>query len=90
MRMNKEDVFELIKANISLKSVWMKTNLKKMHIAVLMKRGKLLEIASNFVGSRQGGCGYDDRSIHAERAVIKKMGDYTKLSGGLKCIYYSQ
>ena len=86
MRMNKEDVFELIKANISLKSVWMKTNLKKMHIAVLMKRGKLLEIASNFVGSRQGGCGYDDRSIHAERAVIKKMGDYTKLSGAIMIV----
>jgi len=86
MRMNKEDVFELIKANISLKSVWMKTNLKKAHIAVLMKRGKILEIASNFVGSRQGGCGYDDRSIHAERAVIKKMGDYTKLSGAIMIV----
>ena len=86
MRMNKEDVFELIKANISLKSVWMKTNLKKAHIAVLMKRGKLLEIASNFVGSRQGGCGYDDRSIHAERAVIKKMGDHTKLSGAIMIV----
>jgi hypothetical protein len=84
--MNKEDVFELIKANISLKSVWMKTNLKKAHIAVLMKRGKILEIASNFVGSRQGGCGYDDRSIHAERAVIKKMGDNTKLSGAIMIV----
>ena len=86
MRMNKEDVFELIKANISLKSVWMKTNLKKAHIAVLMKRGKILEIASNFVGSRQGGCGFDYRSIHAERAVIKKMGDYTKLSGAIMIV----
>lgn len=86
MRINKESIFQLIQANISIKSVWMKTNLKKAHIAVLMKRGKILEIASNFVGSRQGGCGYDDRSIHAERAVIKKMGDHTKLSGAIMIV----
>ena len=86
MRINKESIFQLIQANISIKAVWMRTNLKKAHIAVLMKRGKILEIASNFVGSRQGGCGYDDRSIHAERAVIKKMGDHTKLSGAIMIV----
>lgn len=64
----------------------MKTNLKKAHIAIIMKRGKILEIASNFVGSRTGGCGYDDRSIHAERAVLKKLGDHTKLDGAIMIV----
>ena len=84
--MNKESAYKLIQDNICFKSVWMKTNLKKVHIAILMKRGKMLEIASNFVGSRTGGCGYDDRSIHAERAVLKKLGDHTKLDGAIMIV----
>ena len=53
------------------------------HIAVLMKRGKILEIASNSLGSRSRGSGYDTRTIHAERAVIKKVGDISKLYGAI-------
>jgi len=84
--MKKELAYKLIQDNICFKSVWMKTNLKKAHIAIIMKRGKILEIASNFVGSRTGGCGYDDRSIHAERAVLKKLGDHTKLDGAIMIV----
>jgi len=51
------------------------------HVAILHKRGKLLAIASNAVGSRSRGCGYSDRTIHAELAVIKKIGDIKKLNG---------
>jgi len=42
-----------------------------------------VEMATNSIGSRSRGCGYDDRSIHAERAVLKKLGDYTKLAGAI-------
>jgi len=50
---------------------------------MVVKRGKIVEMATNSIGSRSRGCGYDDRSIHAERAVLKKLGDYTKLAGAI-------
>lgn len=65
---------------ISLDSIWNKHR-TQVHIAVLIKRGKILEVASNAIGSRSKGCGYQERTIHAERAVIKKVGDMTKLNG---------
>lgn len=51
------------------------------HIAILYRRGKILAMASNTMGSRSKGCGYSNHTIHAERAVIKKVGDVTKLRG---------
>jgi len=81
MRFNKKNTLELIESYISIESVSMKTNLRQVHIAIIIKRGKILDIASNFVGSRNSGCGYDNRTIHAERAVLKKVGDTTKLAG---------
>ncbi len=76
-------MMNLIERHISIEAVSMKTNLRQVHIAIIMKRGKFIEIASNFVGSRNSGCGYDNRSIHAERAVLKKVGDISKLSGAV-------
>lgn len=81
MKFNKKNTLELIESVISIESISMKTNLRQVHIAILIKRGKILDIASNFVGSRNSGCGYDNRTIHAERAVLKKVGDTTKLAG---------
>lgn len=81
MRFTKKNTLELIEKYISIESVSMKTNLRQVHIAILIKRGKILDVASNFVGSRNRGCGYDNRTIHAERAVLKKVGDTTKLAG---------
>jgi deoxycytidylate deaminase len=81
MKFNKKNTLELIEKYISIESVSMKTNLRQVHIAILIKRGKILDIASNFVGSRNSGCGYDNRTIHAERAVLKKVGDTNKLAG---------
>ena len=52
-----------------------------IHVAIIYRRGKILAIASNAIGSRSRGCGYSDRTIHAERAVLKKLGDMTKLRG---------
>lgn len=52
-----------------------------LHFAILYKRGKVLATATNAVGSRSRGCGYSTHTIHAERAVIKKVGDVTQLRG---------
>jgi hypothetical protein len=78
--MNKDTALNLIQGLISVDSVHMKHN-TQIHIAILMKRGKILEIASNSVGSRSKGPGYQERTIHAERAVLKKVGDTSKLNG---------
>jgi hypothetical protein len=51
------------------------------HIAIIYKRGKILAMASNAVGSRSKGCGYSRHTIHAERAVLKKIGDVSQLKG---------
>jgi hypothetical protein len=83
MRMNKETVLDLFYQMRTLKSLWLKTRLRHVHVAMVLKRGKVMEMATNAVGSRSRGCGYDHRSIHAERAVLKKIGDYNKLCGAI-------
>jgi hypothetical protein len=87
MRIDKKFITELFHDNRSLKSLWTATRLRHVHIAMLFKRGKILEIATNRIGSRVRGCGYDDRTIHAERAVLKKVGDYTKLDGAILIVF---
>ncbi len=53
-----------------------------LHIAIIIGRGgRIIATASNREGSRSCGCGYSEYSIHAERAVLKKVGDLTKLRG---------
>ena len=49
------------------------------HLAFLFLRGTLLAVASNQVGSRSRGAGYSDYTMHAERAVVKEIGDISKL-----------
>ncbi len=51
------------------------------HVAFIIKRGKIIQSAVNSIGTRSKGCGYDHYSIHAERAVIKKLGDIRQLDG---------
>jgi hypothetical protein len=51
----------------------------KVHLAVLVLRGKIIAEAVNKVGSRSRGVGYSDRTIHAERNVVKQLGDIHKL-----------
>lgn len=50
-----------------------------VHVAVLVKRGKILAEAYNRNGSRSSGSGYTDKSIHAERNVVKQLGDISQL-----------
>ena len=51
------------------------------HIAMVVRRGKILAVASNRVGSRSQGCGFSTYTIHAERNVIKQFGDTSQLRG---------
>lgn len=51
------------------------------HSATLLKRGKPIATARNAIGSRSRGCGYSDQTIHAERAVVKRLGDLSRLNG---------
>ena len=52
-----------------------------LHYAQLIQRNKVIAFARNSVGSRSRGCGYGDYTIHAEKAVVKKLGDVSKLRG---------
>ena len=46
-----------------------------------MKRGKIIAEANNNYGSRSRGSGYSRSSIHAERNVVKALGDIMELRG---------
>jgi hypothetical protein len=53
-----------------------------LHVAYLYGRGgAVLGVATNRVGSRSRGAGYSAMTIHAERAVLKAVGDTTLLRG---------
>jgi hypothetical protein len=83
MRFRKEDIKCVVEDHIPFHTLYGKTHLKHIHVALLYRRGKLLALATNFLGSRSKGCGYDHRTIHAERAVLKKVGDTAKLAGAI-------
>jgi cytidine deaminase len=65
----------------SIQSKENKTHRFSLHMAVLVQRGKIICTATNRIGSRSSGAGYSDVTIHAERAVVKKLGDISKLRG---------
>lgn len=44
-----------------------------LHVAFIVRRGKILSIGTNSIGSRTKGCGYNERTIHAEMAALKKL-----------------
>jgi hypothetical protein len=56
-------------------------HLTSFHYAKLYRRKKVIAEARNSIGSRSRGCGYGDQSIHAERAVVKRLGDVSQLHG---------
>lgn len=57
------------------------------HIAVIIKRGKVIAKSHNSIGSRSRGSGFSDRTIHAEKAVVKELGDISKLRGSSLCVW---
>jgi hypothetical protein len=52
-----------------------------LHYATLYRRGKEIARARNTLGSRCRGSGWSDQSLHAERAVVKRIGDISLLHG---------
>uniref|UniRef100_A0A6C0D7G6 CMP/dCMP-type deaminase domain-containing protein n=1 Tax=viral metagenome TaxID=1070528 RepID=A0A6C0D7G6_9ZZZZ len=52
-----------------------------VHVAFLVKRNKVISVATNRVGTRSRGCGYSDCTIHAEKNVVKQLGDFDQLRG---------
>jgi hypothetical protein len=52
-----------------------------IHVAVLVRRGQVITHAHNRIGSRSRGSGYSQQTIHAERNVIKSLGDISLLRG---------
>lgn len=52
-----------------------------VHVAILVKRGKILAHASNRIGSRSRGAGYSENTIHAERNVVKHLGHVSQMRG---------
>ena len=57
------------------------------HQAMIVKRNKILAVSHNSLGSRSRGCGYSDQTIHAERAVVKNLGDYSQLKDAVLYVY---
>jgi hypothetical protein len=52
-----------------------------IHVATLIKRGKIIAQATNGFGSRSRGSGYSQSSIHAEKNVIKELGNIHEMAG---------
>jgi len=51
------------------------------HIARITRRNQVIATSRNRIGTRTRGCGWDDQSLHAERAVVKSLGDVSQLRG---------
>lgn len=60
---------------------YMKVHNIEFHTATLRRRNKIIATARNKIGTRSNGCGWDDQSLHAERAVVKALGDTSQLRG---------
>ncbi len=52
-----------------------------LHIAFLLKGKRIVAYATNKVGTRTKGSGYNRATIHAEIAVVKKIGDINAIRG---------
>jgi hypothetical protein len=52
-----------------------------LHHAIILRGNKVLASAFNKVGSRSRGCGYWEKTIHAEVNVVKSLGDLNLLRG---------
>lgn len=71
----------------SSECIYQKKQQNHIVIAVIVNRGKVLAASSNKNGTRSNGSGYSDYTIHAERAVVKKLGDISKLRGAVMYVW---
>jgi hypothetical protein len=79
-RQSEESILQHIMSNPRT-SVLKYAHYASIHVAVLMKRGKIIAEATNGFGSRSRGSGYCNNSIHAERNVVKEIGNIRELKG---------
>ena len=86
MHVDRKKMYEIVYQHMP--KLIMKSRIKNLHIAMIFKGKRMLAIATNFLGSRSQGCGFDKRTIHAERAVIKKLGDHTLLDGAIMVVFH--
>lgn len=79
-RQSEESILQHIMSNPRT-SVLKYAHYASIHVAVLVKRGKIIAEATNGFGSRSRGSGYCNNSIHAERNVVKEIGNIRELKG---------
>jgi hypothetical protein len=58
-----------------------------VHVAFLVKRNKVIAVATNRVGTRSRGCGYSDCTIHAEKNVVKELGNLEQMRGATMYVF---
>jgi hypothetical protein len=58
-----------------------------IHVAIIIKRNKVIATATNKIGSRSRGAGYSDSTIHAERNVVKELGNFDQLRGATMYVF---
>ncbi len=51
------------------------------------RRNRCIAKSRNTIGSRSRGSGWSDHSLHAERAVVKRLGDISRLRGCSLVVY---
>ena len=58
-----------------------------IHVALLIKRNKVIAVATNKIGSRSRGAGWSDCTIHAEKNVVKELGNFELLRGATMYVF---
>ena len=53
----------------------------ELHLAAIVKRGKIIATATNRYGTRSRFAGACRSSYHAEKSVVRELGDVTQLRG---------
>jgi len=80
LKLREQIIFEHILSNKRIRSL-KHAHCTSIHVAIIIKRGKILAEATNAIGSRSKGSGYSSHTIHAERNVIKDIGNINNLRG---------
>jgi hypothetical protein len=69
-------------ASVFIKGMeFMNVHNTEFHVATLRRRGRLIATSRNKIGTRSRGSGWDHMTLHAERAVVKTLGDISQLRG---------
>jgi hypothetical protein len=64
-----------------------KRHILSTHIALIVRAGRVLAMSANRPGTRSSGSGFSNMSIHAEKAVVKQLGDISALRGATLIVF---